>query len=763
MSSNKSDFGKTLKSLVVAVATVTLVYTVYLLPLTTQIPDVAHWFLRICRDLTNPGDLAFASMAIATIVSLLGWLVFRGWRVLAWCGVMLIFTLAIFATESARRRWSIWHSSWEYSVIQSYLFEMGFLGLLPLQVWLWRRREPVASWARASLCIVAAVQGIVTVTQFMMLRAGQGDKLIAWGIASANLYTPRDSESVYSGASRLTGLVNTPIVLGMVLTLTWPALLSLSRWKKLNFRHVFIKGIGCILIVICVWAIVLTYTRAAYFGLAIQCFAIAALVISDSSHRRKWILNLAFVLIGVASALLIVPSSTARVAGIGDIHDASLTNRLAVYRVAVSLLGEHPFSGWGPGFFNILYNRFYRLWFEDYAFFNVHSAVLNTFMEIGLGGILLFSFATCGFRWQLLCRKLPVWAWLGPLGVFVPLCADNPTCYPVFLFPLMWILGVWVTTSISLESKLKRIQSAQNSWNVNRLREILPVGAVALCLFCWLISYSKSTESPNERFLQGLRSNWNFRTKKLSFYVHDNVTNRIWKQNENAVMPEPEMTSLAIAAALIESYKTSASISSTEIFLENTHRQKNLGLLALPVLPEKIAVGNALFLMLAECDDTCIHSLHNFLGEAHIESVIQQLVGRTVYFRPHQDSKLEEILGTSNEYRGPGFSAKEACRLMEYVVNSTGSLSVIARSALKKNQDVEGLRRYLDANSIENIYSAGGASNGTRGGVMLCQNNRMDFTICVMSENSSSVAGIDNRSSFALAKMGWKSYLFLAH
>jgi len=82
-----------------------------------------------------------------------------------------------------------------------------------------------AGGAKLSLRFLAGFRASITVFQFFMLRYGHRDMLNEWGINSTTLFTPRDSTKVYTEASRLTGLVTSPTLLGMLLVMTGPVLL----------------------------------------------------------------------------------------------------------------------------------------------------------------------------------------------------------------------------------------------------------------------------------------------------------------------------------------------------------------------------------------------------------------------------------------------------------------------------------------------------------------------------------------------------------
>jgi len=436
-----------------------LFFVIFVAPLFTQISEFGRKFQSICGYLHTPGALVRATLVASAISSLLGLIIFTPVRKFYWCAFMFVLALAALKSEQTRRVWPIWESTWDYAIFQSYLLQTSVLCLVPLQVWLWNRRQPVIEWARISLGASAALQSCVTVLQFFMIRHGNRDLLSELGLDSATLFTPRDSTHVYREAGRLTGLTTSPTLLGMVLTLTWPALLlEKKHGRKPPFWENSLKGL---LLFFSVWAIILTYTRASYIGLGLQIVALSFLVFSQALGRRVKVtrVNLLIIAAALCSGLYFIPASGARVTAIADAADASITNRLAVYHVAANLLSERPISGWGPGFFNILYNHYYKLPHVSYSFFDTHSATINTLMEIGIAGLFLGVVAICGIRWKTLFRKTPRWTWIGILGVALPITTDNPSSSPAFMFPAIWILGVLCVSSVAGESRLVRLRA----------------------------------------------------------------------------------------------------------------------------------------------------------------------------------------------------------------------------------------------------------------------------------------------------------------
>lgn len=423
----------------------------FVLPLIFQIPEFSRIFYYIAAPFRSTQQLFWATMAACFVTAILGWIAFRGWRFIVWALFLCVLTIGNYKAHIARQEWSIWQNDWDFTLSQRYFLQILALSVIPLTIWFYRCRQPVTHWVLMSVKFIVSIQACVTVFQYLMIKGDQLTWLQEWGLAPASMYTPRNSGTVYPEAVRLTGYTNSPIILGMVLVLTWPALL-LKEWplRTRSLSHLLPTAGRILLAGTAVWAIVLTYTRAAYIGLMIQCGIMLLWTIrSKNDARRLSRTNLIITIIALIMSLLLSPASTARVGAITDTADASIGNRIQVYKVALTLLSEKPLTGWGPGFFNVLYNNHYKIQSTSYSFYDVHSACINFAMEVGIGGMLLAVLAIAGIRILTLLKSLPAWVILGLAGVAVPLCSDTPAANPVFLYPLLWMLGIVAITSIN--------------------------------------------------------------------------------------------------------------------------------------------------------------------------------------------------------------------------------------------------------------------------------------------------------------------------
>ena len=729
----------------------------YILPLLTQWPEPSRWILRLWNGYTSCVELTRLTVWIAILTAAAGFLIFTGWRRLCWCSLVLILVLAMMRGAAAANQWSCWKEATSANLYMGYSIELAALVIIPLHALLWKAGWPVRQWARVSVILVAVMQSVVCAIQFFCITSGNSSLLEAWGISSSAL-TPRDSQMVYVNAVRLTGLTRSPNLLAMVLVLTWPALLWLRvPGKTGNTKRWLLGTLRAILIATAIFAVVLTYTRAAYVGLLLQTCAVLLLT-WRRRNRTAWLWNAVVIAASLFLSLMIAPASGARAGAIADTADASITNRLAVYRIAVSLLAERPLSGWGPGFFNTLYNRFYKLPYEPYSFYDAHSAVLNGLLEIGLIGALLFGLFLCGFHGSTFFRRLPAWAWLGPLGACVPLLSDNPVFSPDFLFPAIWVMGIWVTTALETEARMTRIQSrATVLWK--------PMLAVGGLFALWMIGYLQPMKSPDQRFVESLRKAWPAGTRHLSFYVQDFKTRRTWEMNADEPIEGASIAKLAIASALIGKYGQDANISSESLNLEKA-RAKGSGILhVLPRPPEQQTVGNSLYLMLAQSDNTSANSLLDLVGTDEVSSWALQLTGRPADFKygfgRNEIGAADQTEEDESAYSGAKLTARQCAGFMTNIMETSSPLAQIARAALARNVNRWGMNRYLRTEGKGLIYHKSGTADHFKNDCLVFKTDDAYWVASIMSRGQYKFVGIDNPGFVALAKCGWICSLYL--
>ena len=257
----------------------------------------------------------------------------------------------------------------------------------------------------------------------------------------------RDGDVVHTAALRISGLFRNPNSLGAAVMLAWPAAFVWHRGSKKRYL------LMALLLPVAAGLITAsTYSRAAYAGVALQALVLVVVGVMAGwkTRGRLLLLGAALLLVGFGLGMA-RPQASDRLLSVAHTSEASIDNRLRVYGDAVKILMERPLEGHGVGAFDGIYNRYWKPAELTYSYGDVHSSVLNGFMETGLLGALLFALAIFGLRpWRLLWGgggdgggegRLPVWIGLGLVGGAVPLTTDNFSVLPGVFVPLMAILA----------------------------------------------------------------------------------------------------------------------------------------------------------------------------------------------------------------------------------------------------------------------------------------------------------------------------------
>jgi hypothetical protein len=413
------------RSLVSEIAVLLLFLCVYALPLAFQHPflslyNLYGWSLYTLNITPWTGQIVLWSIALST-----GLVCFPSRKRAAWGAGLLCLLLAAVAARSAEHTWSCWRKTGTAPIQWNYAIECGILALLPLQYVLWRIGAPVIAWAFLSAGCAAFLQAFACVSQFLAVYSfGFRSAVASYFLNDPNLMAVRDSGRLHLGTYRFTGLLYNPNVCAMIIVTGWPAILAaaLRRHRRpVPFALLMAASLVCLM------GILLTYSRAAYLALCVQgCLLLiiyrktigkwASAIFAQRVNRARrsaWLLLLA----AAVFCLFALPSVSSRVRGIVDFNDRSYINRAHVFTEGISLIIERPLAGWGPGVFNTLYNRFYKLPDERYSYFDVHSTILNTFLEIGTAGVLIWMFFFLDLVRIRQCLTIPLGATLGLAGV----------------------------------------------------------------------------------------------------------------------------------------------------------------------------------------------------------------------------------------------------------------------------------------------------------------------------------------------------------
>jgi O-antigen ligase len=141
-----------------------------------------------------------------------------------------------------------------------------------------------------------------------------------------------------------------------------------------------------VLVVLGIVAIVMTYTRAAWAGLAI---GFVAIIVVGFRRRDITMKQVGIVLIAmVITAIVCLPIISARLteAPLGESYD----ERAALNRMAMLVITAHPVFGIGPGAYGFAYKNYLTDEFSNDWLYTVHNEYLLRTAETGVIGGLVF-------------------------------------------------------------------------------------------------------------------------------------------------------------------------------------------------------------------------------------------------------------------------------------------------------------------------------------------------------------------------------------
>ena len=197
--------------------------------------------------------------------------------------------------------------------------------------------------------------------------------------------------------TRVYGTLGSPNVLAgfLLFGIAGAALLAMSL-------PVFLRPVAAAVLVTEIVALMLTYSRGGYAGLA-AFVLVAALVLIPVRRRAWWVLLLAAVVAGAAVARL--PAVGLRAQSLAPAQEDTVTSRRFIWRTAVRVWDDHRLWGTGLGTFNVVYST-YRPpdVLTTYAMINVpgsaHDDYLQVLAETGAVGAGLLAMALLWGLWR---------------------------------------------------------------------------------------------------------------------------------------------------------------------------------------------------------------------------------------------------------------------------------------------------------------------------------------------------------------------------
>jgi O-antigen ligase len=197
--------------------------------------------------------------------------------------------------------------------------------------------------------------------------------------------------------TRVYGTLASPNVLAgfLLLGIAGAAVLAVSL-------PAFLRPVAAAVLVVQVFAVMLTYSRGGYAGLAT--FAVAAAVLLIPVRRRAWwVLLLVAITAGVAVARL--PAVGLRAESLAPAPEDTVTSRQFIWRTALRVWEGHRVWGAGLGTFNVVYSAYRPPGvYATYAMINVpasaHDDYLQILAETGMVGAGLLAAALLWGLWR---------------------------------------------------------------------------------------------------------------------------------------------------------------------------------------------------------------------------------------------------------------------------------------------------------------------------------------------------------------------------
>lgn len=250
------------------------------------------------------------------------------------------------------------------------------------------------------------------------------------------------------GRARIWSTVGNPGPLAAYLTLS--AAVAGHLWRTAAGRRARVLWI-CVLL-LDLWVVLLTGTRAALLGLLFGAALLTGLVPALRGERRGWLR-----LGGLAGAAAVVTAVAILVLGGGlpagerllELGPSALENRLPMWEAAWRGFLERPLLGFGPESFDLLYDRYFEpAWYlasgsshHDRA----HEVLLGALAETGVPGALAYIVFWAAALTSLLRawgqRPVP-WLALGLAAylVYLAFWFEDPVSFPTALVVVAYLV-----------------------------------------------------------------------------------------------------------------------------------------------------------------------------------------------------------------------------------------------------------------------------------------------------------------------------------
>jgi O-antigen ligase len=242
------------------------------------------------------------------------------------------------------------------------LFELRSVFVLPALYYGLLRVAPLDRGARRRIVGAFALGG-VGVAAVGLVQYALGQNLVL----------------VEDGLLRLQSVYHSPNSVGLYLGRVWP-ILAVGAWFEDHRRR---RTLSILALFVATLALGLSFSRGALL-LALPASVLAMGCLAGGRFRR-----VSALLLGLAALLLVPALCLPRFANLLDLGRGTTFFRLKLWRSSLSMIGEHPLLGVGPGNFLDAYRTRYVLptaW-EEFNLEHAHNILLGHWTRLGVLGV----------------------------------------------------------------------------------------------------------------------------------------------------------------------------------------------------------------------------------------------------------------------------------------------------------------------------------------------------------------------------------------
>lgn len=564
---------------------------------------------------------------------------------------------------------------------------------------------------------------------------------------------PRDSMGFYTGAYRSAAIAAYPNLLGNLIVLIWP--LTVAGLARRRSPH---ESLGCtryrgmarflplIGLSLMVGALLVTYSRSAYLGFMLQCFALLCVAGRGATPRENAVLRALFVgACGVfVIGLAVIPFGLRRLIASVDLQDASITNRISAWETILWAIAERPYSGWGNLAPSVLLPRYTLApGLPEGAYLSAHSDLATLLCATGVPVLGLIAFAVFGFVWR--------WHWsfllprLAVAGSLVSLCADNLWHVGMFALVFGFVIGEVLRTGCEVETRVVRglrwSARRRGGWGALGLRHpALISGVLSLALLgTYTMEWRIPLPSPDDWFAKRLSSLLPRWSARYAYWVEDYTTGRHWSSGEGETFEAWGLRDLALACAAAQvqlEKETTASCQMPVLSVEPGTRDCSTS--------SQLTLTRALQSGLGNGDEAAMRAVKRWLISRSLPVLIRETTG--------------SLLGGES---GLMMEARDVARLMGDLTKSQHLLGVVAREALLNREPRLGLARWLDGQFAARAYSYTDGGETYVYDVVRVKGGGADWIAVVLMESRREIPTRDAPEWRALARFGWTCARYL--